>query len=492
MRALALALALGPLTAWGHGDQPQVTDIAFPAAFPGEAWALSDNQGIFAVGEAGARWLCEDAIEPGGGVRAVATLDAARWILSTDTQLWRTDDGGCSFRSLPLPLAGHRARFISPDPDQPGTLVIATDTLGRDNDVFWTEDAGRTWHAAGLAVPGQFTSLVRAPADPRRLYVVHERGTERSDDGGRTWRPFKPGPADLEATPLEFSLLATSPVDADVVMAVVERFDSIVLRSPDGGETWETVAEVPDFPLQLTFDRTGRRPSSTASSVGFLRSEDGGAHFQATPDRWSASAACAAIRAAPASGVHAGVLRRAVGSRASATTSASASSRRWRATKTPRGGAAPPAAPGATAASTCAPGSPWAACAPIRRPSPAPPAAAPSRRTPASPSTPPPSMPPPSTPPRGTPPSTRPHATPPPPTPPPPTPPPRMQAPPTRPPPTPGLAGTPASPPTPPRQRQHRRRRLPPGPGPWAPGLLVALLAAARLRKKRQNPANFA
>ncbi|MEZ4471153.1 MAG: hypothetical protein R3F60_10210 [bacterium] len=29
-------------------------------------------------------------------------------------------------------------------------------------------------------------------------------------------------------------------------------------------------------------------------------------------------------------------------------------------------------------------------------------------------------------------------------------------------------------------------------PGPWAPGLLVALLAAARLRKKRQNPANFA
>ena len=105
--SLATLLALAPGLALAHGDQPQILDIAFPGAFPGEAWALSDNQGIFAVGEAGTRWLCEDAIEPAAGVRAVATLDASRWILSTEVQLWRTDDGGCSFRGLPGLLAVH-------------------------------------------------------------------------------------------------------------------------------------------------------------------------------------------------------------------------------------------------------------------------------------------------------------------------------------------------------------------------------------------------
>ncbi|MCA9527993.1 MAG: hypothetical protein KC549_17015, partial [Myxococcales bacterium] len=281
--SLATLLALAPGLALAHGDQPQILDIAFPGAFPGEAWALSDNQGIFAVGEAGTRWLCEDAIEPAAGVRAVATLDASRWILSTEVQLWRTDDGGCSFRGLPGLLAGHRARLLSAHPDHPDELVVATDTLGRDNDVYRTTDGGRTWQPAGLAVPGQFTSLVRATARPDRLYVVHERGVARSDDGGQTFRPFKPGPAELDASPLEFSVLATSPVDADVLLAAVERFHTIVLRSPDAGETWLQVAEIPDFPLQAAFSAGGDEALINGLFAGFYRSDDGGRTFAPAP-----------------------------------------------------------------------------------------------------------------------------------------------------------------------------------------------------------------
>ena len=283
LRLFRYFAALLPSLASAHGGQPQVTDLIFPPAFPTEAWALTDNQGVFAVGPGTTRWLCEDAIEPGAGVRAVATLDARRWIVSTESGLWTTDDGGCTFAAMGGALAGHRARWLSVHPDVPDEVVVATDTLGRPNDVFRSTDGGSSFTPAGLAVAGQFTSLHRAPADPRRLYAVSEVSVERSDDGGRTFQPFKAGPAELAATPLEFVLLGTSPVDADVLMAVVERFDALVVRSEDGGRSWEQIVEVPDFPLHLVFDATGRRALLNGLFVGFLRSEDGGRTFAAAP-----------------------------------------------------------------------------------------------------------------------------------------------------------------------------------------------------------------
>jgi len=281
VRHLLTWAALSPALAFGHGGQPQVTALVTPA--PATLWALTDNQGVFAVEPGGIRWLCEDAIEPAAGIRGVAVLDPQHWLLSTDSSLWRTDDGGCTFAPLGGELANRRARWLSVHPDHPGEVLVGTDALGQVNDVYRSVDGGQHFTPAGLAVPGQITALHRAPADPEHIYVVHERGVARSDDGGQTFRPFKAGPSALAATPLEFGLLGTSPVDADLLMAVVERFDTLVLRSPDGGNTWDQVAEVPDFPLDLVFDPTGRRALLNGLFVGFLRSEDAGQTFAPAP-----------------------------------------------------------------------------------------------------------------------------------------------------------------------------------------------------------------
>ena len=277
---ILLALVAGlPVGALAHGGQPQIIDVTFMPQAPGVAWAITDNQGLFVDDGAMTRWLCEDSIEPGESVRALAVLGEGgdTWALSTDLRLYLTTDGGCSFEPLRGALAGQRSRAISVHPDDPSEAVIGTDTLGGAlNDVWRTTDGGDTWLPAGLDLPTQITEMHRAPGDPRRIYVLHERGGERSDDGGQRFDRFKLGPAALQARPEEFRLLGTSPVDADVLFAAIERFDTILVRSDDGGDTWEELLRVPDFPLTLVMAANGGRAILHSPFEGLHRSDDGG------------------------------------------------------------------------------------------------------------------------------------------------------------------------------------------------------------------------
>lgn len=268
-----------PASALAHGGQPQVVDIAFMPQAPNVAWAITDNQGLFVSDGTATRWLCEDSIEPGESIRALGLLGAGRdhWVISTDLRLYTTADGGCTFEPTRGALAGQRSRAISVHPDDPTEALIATDTLGGAlNDVYRTVDGGDRWLPAGLDLPGQITEMHRAPADPARIYLVHERGGERSDDAGRTFGRIKLGPPALDAAPHEFKLLGSSPTDPDVLFAAIERFDTLVVRSVDGGGEWEVVLEVPDFPLTLVMAADGQRAIIHSPFEGLFRSADGG------------------------------------------------------------------------------------------------------------------------------------------------------------------------------------------------------------------------
>lgn len=275
-----------PAASWAHGGQPQVLDIVFMPQLPAQAWAVTDNQGLFVAQGQGTRWLCEDSIEPGESVRAVGLLGdgQARWILSTDLRLYQTDDGGCTFTPMAGALADQRSRVIAVHPDDPDEALVGTDTLGGNaNDVYRTTDGGRTWAPAGLKLPGQITDLHRATADPRRIYLMHEGGGERSDDGGVRFDRIKLGPRELDAQPDEFKILGTSPMDADVIFGAIERFDTLVVRSDDGGDSWEQVLEVPDFPLTLVMAANGRDAIIHSPFEGLHRSSDAGLTWQPGP-----------------------------------------------------------------------------------------------------------------------------------------------------------------------------------------------------------------
>ncbi len=272
----ALLLSLTPTAALAHGGQPVVRRLELPPQLPGEVWAVTDTQGLYIGGARGFRWLCEDGVGANAGVRWVAPLGAgqARWLLGTAEAVFLTTDRGCSFgvvAGVPPAVAA------SPHPERLQEVVLAGADFGASNDLYRSQDAGRTWGSAGVAVPRRFTSLVRARGAPEVLYATYDEGALRSDDGGASFGPVKPGPEGMT----EFTVRAA--VGPDVVLGVGHRFpETLLARSSDGGRTWTEVATFDDFPVSLALDEVGRGLATTVFDEA-RRSEDGGQTWRRVP-----------------------------------------------------------------------------------------------------------------------------------------------------------------------------------------------------------------
>jgi len=84
--------------------------------------------------------------------------------------------------------------------------------------------------------------LAASDARPDRAFVGTAAGIRRTTDGGDTWTRVGPSVDD------RVTALAVSPQDPDVVYAGTE--PSAVSRSTDGGDTWESLAPVTDLPSE--------------------------------------------------------------------------------------------------------------------------------------------------------------------------------------------------------------------------------------------------
>ncbi|MBV9870980.1 MAG: exo-alpha-sialidase [Frankiaceae bacterium] len=175
---------------------------------------------------------------------------------------------------------------------------ILTSEAGREK---WTVDGP---HWGGWEV----YHLAGSPADPDRLYASQSTGwfgqlIQRSDDGGKSWRPVgndfaydgEPGThLWYDGTPRPFAFtrvwhLEPSPTDPDFVYAGVE--DAALFRSTDGGESWSELPALRQHPTApawqpgaggmclhtLILDpRNQDRIFAAISAAGAFRSDDAG------------------------------------------------------------------------------------------------------------------------------------------------------------------------------------------------------------------------
>ncbi len=139
-------------------------------------------------------------------------------------------------------LSDQALTCLAADPLNPSVAYAGT----RGGGVLRSSDAGQTWAAAGLAgrivkalaVSKTQVGTLYAGTKPPALFVSH--------DGGGTWaeiEPFQKARSWWWRSPAESDLgayiqgIALSPTDANVIVIGIEA--GAVLRSGDGGQTWQ-------------------------------------------------------------------------------------------------------------------------------------------------------------------------------------------------------------------------------------------------------------
>jgi photosystem II stability/assembly factor-like uncharacterized protein len=164
----------------------------------------------------------------------------ARLYAATGDGIARLDEAGDEW-TAEFFLAGSGAQCLAVDSHDPDTVYAGL----REGGVRRTTDGGRTWVDCGLPEPGVFSLAVAAAGgtlyagtEPSRLF--------RSDDRGESWRELEallelPSRPTWSFPPRPWTShvrwIAPSPHDAELILVGIELGG--LMRSTDGGETWE-------------------------------------------------------------------------------------------------------------------------------------------------------------------------------------------------------------------------------------------------------------
>jgi photosystem II stability/assembly factor-like uncharacterized protein len=107
----------------------------------------------------------------------------------TESQLFKSTDGGVTWSELPLSMGMGGVTSIAVDPFQPSTVYVSgTNGVGK------SVNGGLSWHAAADGLwPLAVNTVVIDPSAPLTLYAGTDAGVFRTTNGGESWAPFNDG-----------------------------------------------------------------------------------------------------------------------------------------------------------------------------------------------------------------------------------------------------------------------------------------------------------
>jgi photosystem II stability/assembly factor-like uncharacterized protein len=320
----ALILSLGTMAALVAGETPGLA-LADLSGASVQTVAMATHGDVIYAGLVGGPqptgiYLSEDngrtwqmvSSGPGVAVNALAIHPANDTVVYAGTQggpasttysLWRSTNGGQSWRSFTLSLPTDPYGMIptvtalAVDPNQPGVLYAGTDgqgvyrfdegrnsyqliggvslynahvnglVVGSDSRVYALTNEG-LFVADGVdwqkleSLPELAVSLAVAPSDPQTIYAGGaSTGAFRATDGGQTWQPINTGIDMIPGAALRITALDVDEQNPNhVVAATAFGLGSQLARggiygSTDAGLNWSKIAEADGIVKSLTLNQ---------------------------------------------------------------------------------------------------------------------------------------------------------------------------------------------------------------------------------------------
>ncbi|GAP38026.1 YCF48-related protein [Piscinibacter sakaiensis] len=205
----------------------------------GVGWAVSDDAGprlpsFHRTTDHGQTWQ-EDLLPPAGSSAvAVQTRGLVSFIGPAEgwayrsgggfSALWKTEDGGLSWRHLGSGPAASGAAAVS--------MAFATPRVGAmtldDGSAWRTQDGGVTWQASAAATPGSGSDVLLVD---ERLGFLVGRALRRTEDGGATWTTVLSSAPAVDPSFVDIAF-------ADARTGWIAQRDGSVLATRDGGRSW--------------------------------------------------------------------------------------------------------------------------------------------------------------------------------------------------------------------------------------------------------------
>jgi photosystem II stability/assembly factor-like uncharacterized protein len=199
--------------------------------------------------------------------------------------VFRSDDGGVSWRKLPVEVVEKceavgvpRVTGIAIDPIETQNVWVGLEVDG----ARVSHDGGESWVAVGAAIPNPDVHAVAvSPGPPKSVFVLVNNDVFVSRDDGGTWNPVR---ADKVFPWVYCRGIAVKPNDPSTVFVAIG--DSTpgrtgtVMQTTDTGATWKSL-DLPVAPNSamwvVTVQPEDENIVFAASRYGYLyRSDDGG------------------------------------------------------------------------------------------------------------------------------------------------------------------------------------------------------------------------
>ena len=227
---------------------------------------------------------------------------------ATGGGVWKTIDGGSNWKNISDKYFGGSIGAVAVAPSDPTVLYVGEgeNTLrGNVSEGFgiWrSDDGGRSWKQIGLNDTRHIARIVIHPKNPDIVWVAavghlfgpnQERGIYKTIDGGKTWKKVlfsdkQSGSIDLVMEPGNPSVLYASTWTVLRTPYSLESGGrgSALWKSIDGGETWQKLNDKKGFPGKTVIGNIGIAVSASnpervyalveSEKGGLLKSDDAG------------------------------------------------------------------------------------------------------------------------------------------------------------------------------------------------------------------------